>query len=187
MDYKIAEFVKMCKKEKITDIVLEDLRAFTGKRKEIELFGHKLKANRFLRLLHLAGLKERFIQIAHNRGIRVHLTHAGYSSLQCLECGYIDRNNRPSQSIFRCRECGFEEEADRKSAITLLLRLLYEPYREALHTVNEYGELRPKKMSLKTLKYLLIKHFDREKVSHVLGSFPSSSFFSAEFSLLEHS
>ena len=187
MDYKIAEFLNRCREEGITDIILEDLRPFTGKRKETELFGHKLKANRFLRLLHLAGLKERFIQIAHNRGIRVHLTHPGYSSLQCLGCGYIDRRNRPSQSVFRCSVCGFKEEADKKSAITLLLRLLYEPYRKELHTVNEYGELRPKKMSLRTLKYLLIKHFEPEKVSRVLGSFTSSGFFPAKCSLLKRS
>jgi putative transposase len=190
IDCKIAEFIKKCKEEGITDIVLEDLRPFTGKRREIELFGYRLKANRFLRLLHLAGLKERFIQIAHNRGIRVHLTHAGYSSQQCLKCGSIDKSNRPSQSLFICRECGFEEEADRKSAVTLLLRFLYEPYRRILHTVNEVGELRPNKISLKTLKHLLIKHFNPENVSQVLESFSSSSFSPecpAECSLVEHS
>ncbi len=187
IDCKIAEFLNRCKEEGITDIVLEDLRPFTGKRREIELFGYKLKANRFLRLLHFAGLKERFIQIAHNKSIRIHLTHAGYSSQQCLRCGNIDKSNRPSQSIFRCKECGFEEEADRKSATALLLRFLYEPYRKALHTVNEFGELRPKKMNLRTLKHLLIRHFNPENVSQVLGSFPSSSFSPAECSLMKHS
>ncbi len=187
IDCKIAEFLNRCKEEGITDIVLEDLRPFTGKRREIELFGYRLKANRFLRLLHLAGLKERFIQIAHNRSVRVHLTHAGYSSQQCLRCGNIDKSNRPSQSIFRCKECGFKEEADKKSATALLLRFLYEPYKKALHTVNEFGELRPKKMNLRTLKHLLIRHFNPENVSQVLGSFPSSSFSPAECSLMKHS
>ncbi|MBR5951478.1 MAG: transposase, partial [Actinomycetaceae bacterium] len=44
------------------------------------------------------------------------------TSRQCLCCGYTDKDNRPSQAVFRCLECGFEENADVVGAVNILRR-----------------------------------------------------------------
>ncbi len=45
-----------------------------------------------------------------------------YSSIECAECGHIDRENRVGQAQFRCRRCGHRANADVNAARVLLAR-----------------------------------------------------------------
>ena len=49
-------------------------------------------------------------------GIVVETREAAYSSQQCAKCGYADKKNRTSQSVFRCRFCGNKLHADVNAA-----------------------------------------------------------------------
>jgi putative transposase len=48
---------------------------------------------------------------------RVELVPAPYTSQECPECHYVDRNNRKSQAVFACLLCGLVANADLVGAI----------------------------------------------------------------------
>ena len=43
-----------------------------------------------------------------------------YTSQTCSNCGCVDKDNRPSQSVFKCTSCGFEANADYNAALNIL-------------------------------------------------------------------
>ncbi|ADI74054.1 transposase, IS605 OrfB family [Methanohalobium evestigatum Z-7303] len=45
-------------------------------------------------------------------GVPVVIINPMYTSQQCSECGYIDKNNRQKQANFKCKRCGHRENAD---------------------------------------------------------------------------
>ena len=45
---------------------------------------------------------------------------ARYSSQKCSHCGYTDKDNRKSQSVFECLICGHEQHADVNAARNIL-------------------------------------------------------------------
>jgi len=42
------------------------------------------------------------------------------TSRRCSSCGYTDKDNRPSQALFRCISCGYEANADENAAQNIL-------------------------------------------------------------------
>lgn len=42
------------------------------------------------------------------------------TSRRCSSCGYTDKDNRPSQALFRCLSCGYEANADENAARNIL-------------------------------------------------------------------
>lgn len=53
---------------------------------------------------------------ARLRGVPVLFVDPRDTSRRCSVCGYTDRGNRVSQSVFRCRVCGYESNADLNAA-----------------------------------------------------------------------
>lgn len=49
---------------------------------------------------------------AAEKGIKVVKVNPKYTSQRCSKCGYIDKENRESQSEFVCKRCGFRTNAD---------------------------------------------------------------------------
>ena len=47
---------------------------------------------------------------------------AKYSSQECNNCGYIAKENRPNQEMFRCIKCGHEGSADFEASLTIKKR-----------------------------------------------------------------
>ncbi|MFA5600562.1 MAG: transposase [Phenylobacterium sp.] len=45
-------------------------------------------------------------------GKRIEYVDARYTSQKCSCCGYIERNNRKTQSLFKCKKCNFTLNAD---------------------------------------------------------------------------
>jgi len=43
-----------------------------------------------------------------------------YTSQRCHPCGYIDRKNRKTQSVFKCISCGHEDHADKNASKNIL-------------------------------------------------------------------
>jgi IS605 OrfB family transposase len=63
---------------------------------------------------------ERFtIERAEKVGKTILFVNPRYTSQRCSRCGYISKNNRPSQSDFFCCECWFELNADLNAARNL--------------------------------------------------------------------
>lgn len=50
------------------------------------------------------------------------------TSRTCSQCGYCDKRNRPSQSVFHCRSCGFSGlSADVNAAVNIAVRAARQP------------------------------------------------------------
>ncbi len=169
IEFLIANVINKLKQLGYTDIVLEDLDLFNNGKFYVNLFGYKMKLNRFVRFLRLTGLKEKFIRIAHNRGIRVHLTHSAYTSQMCPCCGHISKKNRKSQSEFVCEKCGFQYDADRIASVNLLLRIKHKEICKKLHTqTKDTKEFRAKPMTSRSILSILEKYFDFMTLSKLL-------------------
>lgn len=53
----------------------------------------------------------------HDRfGVEAEEVNPAYTSQTCSACGYVDKNNRPSQARFRCLWCGMKMHADCNAA-----------------------------------------------------------------------
>ena len=70
----------------------------------------------FAKLGHCLAYKARAAGVAF---VQVDPAH---TSQACHVCGYVDRRNRLSQSIFKCGRCGFVGHADHNAAINIAMR-----------------------------------------------------------------
>lgn len=77
-----------------------------------DLTGVTDSANRFLKNWSYFDLQTKIEYKANEAGIKIVKIKPKYTSQRCSKCGYIDKENRPSQSRFICQKCGFEENAD---------------------------------------------------------------------------
>lgn len=87
-------------------IALEDL---TGIRARVRL---RKDQRSFLHSWAFAQLGQFIAYKARRAGVPVAYVDPAYTSQQCSECGYIDRNNRTGQARFACRSCGMTLHAD---------------------------------------------------------------------------
>ncbi len=55
-------------------------------------------------------------------GVRVRAVDARNTSRMCSECGYTDKANRPTQSLFLCKSCKFSALADYNAALNIRVR-----------------------------------------------------------------
>ena len=149
----IHDFLMDCLAKGFTDICLEDI----DMRNDATFIKHELgvKYSRLLRLLRLSNVKNWMMSQAEKLGIRVHLTHASYTSQECSECHEIDRANRPTQEIFSCIACGHTANADVEAGGNIKSRVLADVPRGTnakLHIFDKEGRARPKKMHYKQVK-----------------------------------
>ncbi|WP_054741669.1 RNA-guided endonuclease InsQ/TnpB family protein [Cellulosilyticum ruminicola] len=75
--------------------------------------------NKLLRNWSYYELQDMIGYKAEREGIVVKYVEPAYTSQTCSKCGYVDRENRPSQEHFLCKECGFEINADHNAAINI--------------------------------------------------------------------
>lgn len=91
--------VNFAYKNKCGIIQMEDLKGIS-------------KDNLFLKDWTYFDLQNKIEQKANALGIVVVKINPKYTSQRCSKCGYIDKENRQSQSLFVCKHCGYETNAD---------------------------------------------------------------------------
>ena len=143
--------------QSITDIIMEDLDQFSASYTKNKEFN--IKYSRLNRLLRLSNIKNWFNQQAEKRGLRVHLTSACYSSQQCPECGYISKDNRPTQEQFKCVNCQHKNNADINASKNLELRYTNVLLKSKLHILDEFGRMIPKRIKREVVKKILISSY----------------------------
>ena len=152
----IHDFLMDCLAKGVTDICLEDI----DMRNDATFIKHELgvKYSRLLRLLRLSNVKNWMMSQAEKIGIRIHLTHASYTSQECSECHEIEKANRQTQEIFSCIVCGHTANADVEAGGNIKNRVLADVPRgihAKLHTFDDMGRARPKKMHYKQVKSVI--------------------------------
>lgn len=74
------------------------------------------RLNRLIQHFGKGVLTAKLAELEKQYGIAVEHRNAAYSSQECHGCGYVARNNRPSQDVFKCRFCGTRCHADVNAA-----------------------------------------------------------------------
>jgi putative transposase len=91
------------------------------------------KVNRLLKRYGFGYIKEKLREKCEERGIELIEVNPAYTSQTCHCCGYVDENNRKSQSSFQCVYCGKKSNADINASRNILRRSqdeisIYTPY-----------------------------------------------------------
>lgn len=88
--------------------------------------GAKVKAglNRSILSNNWSRLMKRLQDKMNANGGRLVIVLAAYTSQTCHKCGYVTKENRDSQAVFRCVECGYEANVDVNAAENILDRAL---------------------------------------------------------------
>ena len=75
-----------------------------------------------------------------------------YTSLTCNKCGYINKENRVSQTEFRCMKCLHVDYADRNAALNFLMRADILAHHKSPSRSTVLGKLSGKLTDLATIK-----------------------------------
>lgn len=101
---EVGRIVNLIGEEELKYITVEDLDFRGG--------GLSRRLNRIITRAGRKVLKNRLAEQSEETGVEIVTVPAYYSSQECAPCGYVDRRNRASQSIFKCKFCGFKSHAD---------------------------------------------------------------------------
>ena len=113
---KIIEF---CIKNQAGTIQMEDLSELMDEKQ------HK-EGETFLKDWSISSFYEKLEYKAKEAGIVIKKVNPRYTSQRCSKCGYIDRDNRKSQSEFVCLECDYKSNADYNAAQNLAIPFIDE-------------------------------------------------------------
>ena len=171
--------VKQAIEKGFDHIVMEDLKQMAKSfLKSEEFLGFKY--SRLIRLLNLTDLKNIVTSIANKKGLQVTFAQPHYTSQGCRECGYISRDNRTTQEIFKCAECEHTSPSDAYSAGNIEERMSVDVLRNSLFNKKD-GLFIPKKLSKDSIKIILTDYYetranskkaiDYEKVDYNLSIF----------------
>lgn len=97
--YLSKNIVKFAKDNQCEFINLEKIKSQTLK-------------DRVLGLWTYYDLQQKIEYKAELEGIKVRYVKAAYTSQKCSQCGYVDKENRKTQSEFLCLNCGYKTGAD---------------------------------------------------------------------------
>ena len=157
-----SNLVKHCISTNIDHIVMEDLQLMGRMFSKEEDTG--LKYSRLAKLIHLNTLNVIVGSICEKKGLQLSLVNPAYTSQECSECGYVDKQNRKTQEEFICLECGYSENADIKSAKVIKKRVANDVHRKKLTKLDNRGWLVPTKLGHKKIKTYLLDSFDKQNV-----------------------
>jgi len=156
----------------ITDIVLEDLNLTQCKASFIKDEVLNMKYSKLIRLLRLSSIKTWFQEQANNRGIRVHLTNAAFTSQTCSKCQYIDKNNRKGRE-FECLNCGHCQDADKNASRNIYSRIFVDVLRTSFHKI-ELGQYVPILMKKENVRIKLTSLCEADNECQRLRKFSRS-------------
>ncbi|RMH04163.1 MAG: hypothetical protein D6699_04370 [Aquificota bacterium] len=133
LNHKLREYVKneirrvinrLIERYQPAVIVIENLRGFI--QSVINQFPKSVK--RALIRIGRKELRDKLREISEEYGIEVVEVNPAYTSQSCSQCGYVDEENRKSQTEFECKCCGKKLNADVNASRNLLVR-----HQEGMH------------------------------------------------------
>lgn len=118
MNHQISKSVVLHAKGTLSSIALEDL---SGIRDRVTVRKEQREEHSKWAFAELRN----FIQYKSQlHGVRVYIVDPRNTSKECSMCGYIDKNNRKTQSEFLCLKCGYTENADINAAKNIARRVV---------------------------------------------------------------
>lgn len=113
------------------------------------------RLNRIIQNFGYGLFKNKLEELSLFYGYEIVELNPAYTSQECSNCGYIARNNRKSQSVFKCECCGYEKNADVQSSRSNLKRF-EDKQGSAYKTLNKGIILRKVKLNFSNkIEYLI--------------------------------
>jgi len=113
-NFKYAKsLVDYAVKNKCSIIQIEDLSGVSNQKSE---------DMRFLKNWSYYDLQMKITNKAAENGIKVVKVDPYCTSRRCSKCGFIDKDNRTSQSNFKCLNCGYEANADYNASQNIAIK-----------------------------------------------------------------
>lgn len=113
------------------------------------------RLNRIIQNFGLKLYKAKLEELSLYNGFKIEELNPAYTSQECSECGYVDSNNRSSQSMFKCKCCGQKMNADVQGSRTNVKR--FNNQSSAYKTLNKGTILNEVKVDfVKGINYLVI-------------------------------
>jgi putative transposase len=108
--------------------------AFGSKRMSSKL-GRRLATKTVRSMLGLShyAFRQRLLEVAQRRGIRVIVTTEEYTSMTCSCCGHLHRN-LGSSKVFKCPLCAHKIDRDLQGAFNIFLKYIYQHPGDVLWT-----------------------------------------------------
>jgi putative transposase len=100
-------------------VLLRKPAHLTVERLDFRMPGLSKRMNRILTNCGRSVFRAKLQDLEERYGVSHTQVHAAYSSQSCSHCGWVENNNRRSQSEFRCRCCGTRMHADVNAARNL--------------------------------------------------------------------
>lgn len=127
-----SKLVELFKKTKSKYLVFEWLiKSNGGNHTLFKIDGYEINYNDLFSMLKLFDIKNIARRIANKHDISVSFIHPEYTSQECSNCEYIDKENRKIQETFSCVKCNHTLNADYNASINIKNRLL--KYRDKLN------------------------------------------------------
>lgn len=99
-----------------------------------------LKLSRLTRELNICSIKDKVKHIGPKYNVAQSTVHSDMTSMECPECHWVDKENRPSQEIFHCVKCSFHDNADHVVSINTGKRLSSTVLRSSLLKDSKIGD-----------------------------------------------
>jgi putative transposase len=103
--------------------------------------GLSRRLNRLIGTFGKRVLEAKLLDLEQRFGIELVKVNPAYSSQECNACGYVDKRNRPRQSVFRCLWCGSKRNGDVNAACNLWSRRSAPPEAARRHRQSILADL----------------------------------------------
>ena len=80
------------------------------------------RMNRLINRTYRKTIKEKLARLEEKFGITTIEVNAAYTSQECSKCGFVSKQNRKSQSLFKCTCCNHSVNADVNAARSIVKR-----------------------------------------------------------------
>ncbi len=99
------------------------------------------RLNRLIGTFGKRVLEDKLVDLEQRFGIELVKVNPAYSSQECNSCRYVDKRNRPRQSVFRCLWCGSKRDGDVNAACNLRSRRSAPPEAARRHRQSILADL----------------------------------------------
>jgi len=119
MQNRINSFVKNEVGRLLNKLANPDLLKIVVEKLDFRFGGLSKKLNRIISRAGRKAVEAKLSRLYEEKGIVTQYVNAAYTSQECSSCGYVDKKNRKTRSLFICLCCGNKKQADINAAINI--------------------------------------------------------------------
>jgi putative transposase len=119
MQKRINSLVKNEVGRLLNKLAKPDLQKIIVEKLDFRFGGLSKSINRIITRAGRKAVEAKLSRLYEEKGITIQHVNAAYTSQECSSCGYINKKNRKTQSLFICLCCGNKKQADINAALNI--------------------------------------------------------------------